>query len=195
MSTIALFHPSFGITQGIRDAERRLSAAGHEVRVVDYYGDGRTFSDYDAANDYVNGVGFPTLMQRSLDAVSDLPDGFIVMGFSNGAGMATYVALCRKVAAVVLCSGALPLKMLGADHWPQGVPAQLHYTANDPRKMEGSVESVMTSVNAAGADAEYFQYPGSGHLFTDASLPDEYDQDAAERFWKHVQAFCEQHGP
>ncbi len=195
MSTIALFHPAFGITQGIRDAERRLSAFGHDVRVVDYYGDGRTFNDYDKANDYVSEVGFPTLMQRSLDAVSDLPDHFIVMGFSNGAGMATYIALCRKVAAAVLCSGALPLKMIGADHWPHGVPAQLHYAVNDPRKIEGAVESVMASVNAAGADAEYFQYPGSGHLFTDPSLPEEYDKDAAERFWKHVQAFCEQHGP
>ena len=194
MSTIALFHPSFGITQGIRDAERRLSACGHNVRVVDYYGDGRTFNSYDAANDYVNEVGFPTLMQRSLDAVSDLPDHFIVMGFSNGAGMATYIALRRQVAAAVLCSGALPLHMIGADHWPPGVPAQLHYAVNDRRKIEGSVESVMASVNAAGADAEYFQYPGSGHLFTDPSLPEEYDQGAAERLWKRVQAFCQQHG-
>ena len=141
----------------------------------------------------MNEVGFPVLMSRSLDAVSDLPDGFIAMGFSNGAGMATYVALNRKVAAVVLCSGALPLKMIGANVWPSDVPAQLHYMVNDPRRIDGSVESVMGSVNAAGADAEYIQYPGSGHLFSDPSLKGEYDSAVTVRFWKHVLAFCEQH--
>ena len=194
MSTVALFHPSFGITAGIRDAERRLRAAGHDVRVVDYYGGERTFTDYDIANAYVNEVGFPTLLQNALDAISDVPDGFIVMGFSNGGGVATYIALHRHVAAVVACSGALPLSMIGAAAWPQGVPAQLHYMVDDPRKIEGAVGSVMASVNAANADAEYIQYPGSGHLFTDPSQHDEYDAAVTERFWRHVLAFCEQHG-
>lgn len=194
MSVVALFHPSFGVTEGVRDAERRLKAAGHDARVVDYYGGRRTFTDYDVANAYVNEVGFPRLMQNALDAVADLPDGFIAMGFSNGSGIATYIALHRHVAAVVLCSGALPLHFLGAGTWRQGVPAQLHYMVNDPRKLDGSVESVMASVNAADADAEYIQYPGSGHLFTDPSLKDEYDAQATERFWRYVLAFCERHG-
>jgi len=158
--------------------------------VVDYYGDGEAFDDYDIANDYVSRVGFPALMQEALEAVSDLPDGFIAMGFSNGGGMATYAALNRKVASVVLCSGALPLNMMGADGWPEGVPAQLHYTVDDPRKIDGSVESVMRSVNQAGADAEYLQYPGSGHLFTDPSMKNEYDGAVTERFWAHVLRFC-----
>lgn len=190
MGTIALFHSSLGITEGIMDAEHRLRAAGHQVRVVDYYGYGRTFDDYDSANDYVNKVGFPVLMQKALAAVSDLPEGFIAMGFSNGAGMATYIALNRKVTSVIICSGALPLAMLGADAWPEGVSAQLHYTVDDPKKIEGSVESVMRSVNKAGADAEYFQYPGNGHLFTEPSLKDEYNEAVAERFWSNVLRFC-----
>jgi dienelactone hydrolase len=188
---IALFHPSFGITEGVRDAERRLLAAGHDVYVVDYYKDGKIFNNYEEASDYVNSVGFPTLMKNALDAVANLPDGFIAMGFSNGGGMATYIALQRKVSAAILCSGALPLAMIGADAWPQAVPAQLHYAVNDSRKIAGSVESVMASVNNAGAVAEYIQYPGSGHLFTDTSLKDEYDADSSEYFWKRVLAFCE----
>ncbi len=186
MSTIALFHPSFGITEGIKDAERRLQAAGHDVHVIDYYGDGQTFTDYDVANQYVDKIGFPVLMQRALSGVSDLPDGFIAMGFSNGAGMATYVALNRIVDSVILCSGALPIEMLGAKTWPNGTSAQLHYMLEDPKKVDGSVESVMRSVNQANADAEYLQYPGDGHLFTDSSQKDEYDQATAERLWLHV---------
>jgi dienelactone hydrolase len=61
------------------------------------------------------------------------------------------------------------------------------------RKLPGSVDSLMRSVNAAGADAEYAQYPGSGHLFTDPDLPEEFDPDATERFWSRVLAFCATH--
>jgi dienelactone hydrolase len=193
LSNIALFHPSFGVGPGIIDAARRLRAGGHDVLIVDQY-DGRVFDDYSAANAFVQEVGFPALLRRALEAVSKLRDGFLVMGFSNGGGMATHVALHRPVAGVILCSGALPVQLLGADEWPAGVPAQLHATVGDPRAPAGHVESVMRSVNEAGADAEYFQYPGDGHLFTDPSLPGEYDARAAERLWSRVTTFCAQHG-
>jgi dienelactone hydrolase len=189
MSNVALFHSAFGVRPGITDAADRLRAAGHEVLVVDQY-DGRVFDDYDEAVAFVEQVGFPTLMGRALDAVAGLPDGFLAMGFSNGGGMATYVALNRRLAGVILCSGALPLQLIGADAWPTGVPAQLHATVGDPRRPDGHVESVMRSVAEAGADAEYYAYPGSGHLFTDPSLPSEYDAAAAERLFTRVLRFC-----
>jgi dienelactone hydrolase len=184
-----VFHSVLGVRAGITDAADRLRAAGYRVRVVDQY-DGRVFDDYDEAGRFVASLGFPELMGRALDGVADLPDGFIAMGFSNGGGMATWVALHRPVAAVVACSGALPLDRIGADGWPPGVPAQLHYTVDDPRKLPGSVDSLMRSVNEAGADAEYVQYPGSGHLFTDPGLSEEFDPGATERFWSRVLAFC-----
>jgi dienelactone hydrolase len=193
VAEIALFHPSLGVTPGVTDAANRLRGAGHHVRVVDQYG-GQVFADYGEADAFVQQIGFPALMRKALDAVADLADGFLAMGFSNGGGMATYVALQRPIAAAILCSGALPLHMIGADAWPAGVPVQLHATVDDPRKPAGNVESVMRSVNEAGADAEYIQYPGSGHLFTDESLPDEYDQAATDRFWQRVLAFCQRHG-
>ena len=34
-----------------------------------------------------------------------------------------------------------------------------------------------------------FAYPGSGHLFTDPTLPAEYDPVATEAFWSRVQPF------
>lgn len=41
---------------------------------------------------YAEGVGYPALMAAAVEAVADVPDGFIALGFSNGAGMAEYVA-------------------------------------------------------------------------------------------------------
>jgi dienelactone hydrolase len=186
--TVALFHSVLGARAGIGEAADRLRDAGHDVIVVDQY-EGRTFHDYDEANRFVEEIGFPTLMQRALDAVAQLDDGFAVMGFSNGGGMATYVALNRRVSRVALCSGALPLDRIGTKNWPAGVPAQLHYAIDDPFKTAGSVESVMESVNRAGAAAEYIQYPTSGHLFTDRSLPQEFDEQSAAVMWDHVTRF------
>ncbi|MFS0733532.1 dienelactone hydrolase family protein [Microbacterium sp. 1P10UB] len=188
MSRIALFHSVLGVRPGMTDAADRLRQSGHVVTVVDQY-DGRSFDDYEAAGAFAAEIGFPELMRRALDGVGALDDGFVAMGFSNGGGMATYVATQRLLSCAILCSGALPLGRIGAERWPTGVPVQLHYTAGDPFKTPGSVDSVMASVNVAGAAAEYHQYPGFGHLFTDPSMTDEFDGRASDQLWAHVERF------
>lgn len=129
--TIALFHSVLGLRPGITAAARRLREQGHAVFPVEQY-EGRVFDDYDEAGAFAGALGFPELMLRALTAVESLPDGFLCVGFSNGGGMAEHVALHRSTAGVVMCSGALPLSMLGTDAWPAGVPAQIHVAARDP---------------------------------------------------------------
>ena len=189
MTRIALFHSVLGVRPGVTDAVERLRGAGHEVLVVDQY-DGRVFDDYEEASAFAEATGFPALMQRALDAVAGLPDGFVAAGFSNGGGMAEHVALQRPVAGVLMLSGALPLEMLGASAWPHGVPAQIHYTVGDPFRRQEWVDAVAGAVRAAGGALEVFDYPGTGHLFTDPSLPAEFDREAAEALWDRVLAFC-----
>jgi dienelactone hydrolase len=192
MTRVALFHSVLGMRPGMLDAVGRLRRRGHEVVAVDQY-DGRVFDDYAQADAFARQIGFPELMRRAVEAVKTLPDGFVCIGFSNGGGMAEYVATQRSVAGVVMCSGALPLQMIGVDGWPAGVPAQIHQMSGDPQRHEGWAEMVAESVSAAGGRVELFTYPGTGHLFTDATLPNEYDPDATELFWQRVYAFCEQH--
>src|SRR3954469_2959601 len=153
MADVALFHPSFGVRPGVLDAAERLRRAGHQVLVVDQY-DGLTFDDYDEADRYVEQLGFPELMRRALVAVQDLPDGFIVAGFSNGGGMAEYVATQRRCSGALLISGALPVAMLGATGWPRGLPAQIHYTVGDPRRRQEWLDQLVSEIDAAGAAVE-----------------------------------------
>lgn len=190
MAQIALFHSVLGIRDGVLDAASRLRAADHAVEVVDYYGAGQRFDDYREASAFVDEVGFPELMGRSLAACEHLDDGFIAMGFSNGGGMAEHVALHRHVAGVVMASGALPIEMLGATSWPEGVPAQIHYTTDDPFRRQTSIDALTSSVRERAPLDVYDDYPGSGHLFTDRSLPGEYSEVAAALFWTRVRAFC-----
>ncbi len=188
MTDIALFHSVLGIRPGVLDASERLRSAGHTVHVVDQY-DGRTFDDYEEAGAFADDLGFPELMRRALTAVEPLRDGFVVSGFSNGAGMAEYVAVNRRVSAAVLFAGALPLHYLGDVSWPAGVPAQVHQTLDDPFRSDEDTASFAQSLRDVGADVEIFDYPGSGHLFTDASRPDEFDATSTELLWERVLPF------
>ena len=190
MASIALFHSVLGVRPGITDAADRLRSAGHHVRVVDQYG-GRVFDDYEQAGAHVDRIGFPALMQAAVDAVADLPDGFVVAGFSNGAGMAEYVATQRACRGAVLFAGALPLAVLGVEAWPAGVPVQVHHTEGDPRHSPEWLDAFVADVRRAGGSVEVFAYPGSGHLFTDPSLPDEYDAETAELAWQRALSFVD----
>ena len=187
---IALFHSVLGVRPGIHDAAAVLRNTGHEVLVVDLY-DGKVFDDYLEAVPFAMSLGFPQLMQRADEAAQTLPDGYVAAGFSNGGAMAEFVALRGNVAGVLLFSGALPVTMLGAQAWPTGTPAQIHYMADDPFKTQENVDALVAEITAADAKVEVFDYPGGGHLFTDESLPEEYDAQSASLLWNRTLEFLD----
>jgi dienelactone hydrolase len=189
MADIALFHSVLGVRPGIHDAAYRLRAGGHDVVVVDQY-DGRVFDDYQEAGVFAESIGYPELMRLAVEATRHIPDGFMSAGFSNGGGMAEYVATQRQVRGVLMLSGALDLRMLGIDAWPASVPAQIHYTLDDPFRNQAGIDAVIDQARAGGAGVELFDYPGAGHLFTDRSIASEYDEDSADLLWSRVLSFC-----
>jgi dienelactone hydrolase len=189
VTRIALFHSVLGVRPGVLDAAQRLRDAGHEVDVIDQY-DGRVFDEYDEAAAFAERIGYPALMRRAVEEVVHLPDGFVAAGFSNGGGMAEFVASRRSVAGVLMLSGAMQLDLLGISAWPAGVPAQIHYTADDPFSRQSSIDALASSITTAGGPLEVFDYPGSGHLFTDETLPKEYDAASAALLWTRVLDFC-----
>ncbi|HEY5882840.1 MAG TPA: dienelactone hydrolase family protein [Nakamurella sp.] len=184
MTRIALFHSVLGIRQGITAAAEMFRSAGHDVLVVDQYG-GRSFDDYEEAGRFAADIGFPhALMRSALAAIADEPGPIVTAGFSNGAGMAEYVTAARGgraggVVGSLQFSGALPVAMLGLDSWPEDTPVQLHYSAGDPMRSDDWITPFLDSVRAAGSPCEAFLDYRGGHLFTDPSRPDEYDERSA----------------
>ncbi|MGI8614989.1 MAG: dienelactone hydrolase family protein [Nocardioidaceae bacterium] len=194
MTSIALFHSVLGGRPGVHAAADLLRSHGHDVRVVDQY-DGRVFDDYQVAAAFAQQLGIPVLMRAALDAVDDLPDGLVTMGFSNGAGMAQLVA-CRHpgVAGAVLLSGAIDPAEIGVDAWPAAVPVQVHYTVDDPWRGQEWLDATVRAVGNAGAEIKTYDYPGSGHLFTDPSMREEYQPVEAAQLWPRVLAFLRRVG-
>ena len=189
MTTVVLFHSVLGVRRGELDAAERLRAAGHEVHVPDLL-DGGVFDDYAAARAFSDALGIDELLRRGLAAVADVPDGFVVAGFSQGSSVALGVALHRAVSGVLQLSGLNVLEWFGPDAaWPAGVDSQSHQTADDPFREDEITAQAVRDCETAGGRLELFDYPGRGHLFTDPTLSAEYDPDATALLWTRVLPF------
>jgi dienelactone hydrolase len=189
MAEIALFHSVLGPRAGVTDAADRMRAAGHTVRTPDLYRGEACFDAYDPAIAYEHNIGYRELLRRAEADVAHLPQKLVYMGFSAGGLPAEWLAATRPGAlACVLLHAALPLSPLGLDAWPATVPVQVHFMRDDPFREQAEIDGMEADVRAAGARFELFEYDGAGHLFTDPSLPAEYDRAASELLWSCVLA-------
>ena len=177
MAEVLLFHHAQGLTEGVGAFAGALRDAGHTVHTPDLY-DGRTFATLDEGLAYAGEIGFGTVMERGVAAADGLPDGLVYAGLSLGVMPAQRLAQTRPGArGALFVSSCIPVSEFG-DAWPAGVPVQVHGMDADPIFVdEGDLDAARALVESTD-DAELFLYPGSAHLFVDASLPDS-DADAA----------------
>lgn len=189
MTNIILFHSVLGVRAGVHDAAERLRGAGHDVVTPDLFS-GRTFDDYAVAGAHAESIGFQELTDRAKEIGATAPPGSVVAGFSAGAGLAQQIAATRPdLAGLVMIGGALPPPALGVDAWPKTVPVSIHLAERDPFVPQGGAAPFQAFVERAGADIVVHEYPCEGHLYTDPSLPQEYDPAAAALTWKRVLGF------
>jgi dienelactone hydrolase len=193
MAEVVLFHSVLGLRPGVIAAADRLRAAGHTVHTPDYY-DGEVFDDLDEGMRKEDALGYQEIARRARESVFGLSGELVFAGFSLGAVHAELLAASRPGAlGAVLMHSAVPVEELseffGVEHWPEGVPVQVHYAADDPWvEAEEEVAPLGEAVRVAGAAFEAHAYPGSGHLFTDPDLP-EYDRASSDEMWERVLAF------
>jgi dienelactone hydrolase len=195
MADIVLFHSVLGPRLGVTDAADRLRAAGHTVHTPDLYRGEARFDEYDPAIAYEHGIGYQEMLRRAAADVEPLPSSLVYMGFSSGGAPAEWLAVTRPGArACILLHAALPLQVMGLETWPATVAAQVHFMRDDPYRDQAEIDGMAADVRAAGAPFELFEYDGAGHLFTDPSLPTEYDRAAAETLWGRVLTLLEELG-
>jgi dienelactone hydrolase len=172
VSHVLLFHHALGLTAGVHAFADDLRAAGHEVTVPDLF-DGRTFPSVEEGVAHAEDRGFDAIADAGVAIGSELPEGLVYAGFSLGVLPAQRLAQQRPGArGALLLHSAVPLGTFG-DHWPTGVPLQIHVMADDAW---GDVDDARQLAQDVGG--EIHLYPGADHLFTDRSL-DAYDPDAA----------------
>jgi len=185
MTTVVLFHHAQGQTTGVLAFADELREAGHTVHAPDLY-DGNTFQDLNEGVAYATQVGFPGIIRRGSAAAMELPADIVYAGFSLGVLPAQSLAQTRPGArGAILFSACVPTSEFESP-WPDGVPLQIHMMDADPWAEEDRpvAEALVEEIE----DAELFLYPGSGHLFADASL-DDYDEQAAGLLTERTLAF------
>jgi dienelactone hydrolase len=186
MAEVVLFPHAQGLTDGLRSFARRLEGAGHVVHLVDLY-EGRTFDTLEAGIDHAQSIGFEALLDRGVAAAEGLPAPLVYLGFSLGVMPAQKLAETRPGAAgAVLLHACVPVEEF-APRWPADVPVHVHGMDRDPFFAdEGDLDAARALVSGLpDGQGELFVYPGSGHLFTDDSLPD-FDAEAAQQVTRRV---------
>ncbi len=173
MAEVLLFHHAQGLTDGVAAFADDLRAEGHSVHVPDLY-DGATFSTVDAGVAHAQSIGFDSIVDYAVATAENHPAHIVYAGFSLGALPAQKLAQTRPHGqGALLYHGGVPTSTFDVG-WPVGVPLQMHLMEGD----EWSELDVAEDLRDEIAGAELFVYPGSAHLFADASLRD-YDPVAA----------------
>ncbi|WP_411111269.1 dienelactone hydrolase family protein [Streptomyces sp. c-19] len=185
---IMLFHSAYGMTPSVEAAAERLRAAGHQVWTPDLYG-GRTVGTVEEGVELRDEIGKDELLKRAVLAAAPYSErGLVYMGLSLGASIAQTLALGdEKARGLLLFHGTSDLaESASVDE----LPVQLHVADPDPFETHDWLSSWYLQMRKAGADVEIYRYPGAGHVFTDAELPD-WDEEAAEQAWSVALAFIE----
>lgn len=188
MADVIVFHHALGLTEGVVAFADELRAHGHRVIVPDLY-EGRTFSTVDEGVAHAEELGFDHIVAAGAASVEDEPPGLVYAGFSLGTLPAQYLAQNRPGArGALLYHGGVPPATFGTP-WPDGVALQLHMMNRDTWCEVDVAEEMVRGIDGA----RLFLYPGSDHLFTDASL-DEHDPQAAALVMERTLAMLDRVG-
>lgn len=193
VSKVVLLHSAQGLRPGVESWAARLRECGHEVWAPDLFA-GRSFEQLEAGIAHRDEVGVPELMRRLEAELTELPGDLVYAGFSMGAASAGYYAATRPGArGAILIGGVTPLAEYGVESWPESVPAQVHFSAEDRYVDRAGVEAFEHALDASRARLEIHVYPGSEHLLADPDSPG-YDPAAAELLLARVLEFLHRCG-
>ena len=185
---IMLFHSVYGLRPAVRAAADRLRAAGHEVWTPDLF-DGRVFEEVEEGRAFREETGKDELLKRAVLAAAPYSErGLVYAGFSLGAAIAQTLALGdERARGLLLLHGTSDIAPnVAVDE----LPVQLHVAEPDAFETDDWLSAWYLQMGRAGADVEIYRYPGAGHLYTDAGLPD-YDEEAAEATWRVALGFLD----
>lgn len=190
MVTVLVIHSALGLRPAVTELAEAVRALGHEVVAPDFF-EGRTFDTYDPAMAHLKEHG-AAANQRVAGAYAALSGPVVTLGFSWGSGHAQRLAESQDnvVGALIVAGGErYSGEWDDGGRWRRGIPLACHRTIDDEWVDAEPHAAFVAEAARNGSDVSEYVYPGKGHLFMDAGLPDEYDPEAAELFRVRVGGF------
>ena len=176
----------WGLNDQIKGVAERLATEGFVALAPDLYRGAHTTEPDEAAKimmslnleratkDLSGAVDF----LAAHDAVAG--DGIGVIGFCMGGGVALWLATLRpdQVKAVVPFYGIIPWEAAQPDYSKLAAVVQGHYAENDDFANPESVRALAAQLDGLGKQAEFFEYPGTEHAFTNEQRPEVFVPEA-----------------
>lgn len=186
MVNVLLTHSALGLEVNVELWAEWLRVEGHEVITPDLYG-GDTYDTLEAGVRRAESLDITKSGEALQAMASELEHPVVLMGFCLGAALSEMAALTEKgIAGLIMVGSASSPVWFGDPAWPEGLRAQLHYSAEDPWIERSEVAAL---AERAPADAlDVYEYPGSAHLFAFPNYV-EYEPLAADRLRTAVRAF------
>jgi len=197
---VIVLHAWWGLTEPFRQVCDRLAEAGFVALAPDLYR-GKTTASVEeadvlagaldqeqASGDIVGAAQFLRNHPATAAAQSVESRGALaIIGFSLGGAFAfeSSVSMADEIAAVVTFYATYT----GPDYSRAKAAYLCHFAANDPFEPPESVAELEQALQAAGRQATFYTYPGTGHWFFEANRPDAYNAAAAALAWERTLAF------
>jgi carboxymethylenebutenolidase len=187
----------WGLNDQIKSVAERLAADGFVALAPDLYR-GAHASEPDEAAKIMMSLNLERATKDLSGAVDYLAahdavtgDGLGVIGFCMGGGVALWLATLRpdQIKAAVPFYGIIPWEAAQPDFSKLTAVVQGHYAQNDDFANPESVRALDAQLKSLGKQAEFFEYPGTEHAFTNDQRPEVYVADATALAFDRAFAF------
>lgn len=191
---VLVVHENRGLQPYTKDVARRLAIAGFVGVALDFLSpQGGTPADEDKARTMIGALDISTATADGVATIDwlaahKLLNGKVgVVGFYWGGAMANRLAVTAGSAlkAAVAFYGPPPPPSEAAK---VKAAVQLHYAGTDDRVNAGATPWV-EALQAAHADVQRFDYPGTQHAFHNDTSAARYNAEAANLSWDRTIAF------
>ncbi len=193
---VLVLHAWWGLNDFVKQLCDRLAKEGFIALAPDLY-HGAVAATIEQAEQLASNLERDVAAQEITRAARQLEsiggkneDGIGVIGFSLGGSWALWLADQQPspVVATVVFYATRP-----GDYGPSQSAFQFHMAETDEFEPASEVETLRSSLKAAGKPAEFYMYPGTTHWFFESDRPDAYRGEPAQLAWERTVQFLKAH--
>lgn len=198
-ATIAVLHAWWGVTDVVTGVCDDLAALGYVAVAPDLYAGELASTAEEAA--VLRARKRTTPMWRQIVAAVDEArsthgaDAVGQIGFSMGGHWALWLAKQSQPEIPPISATTVFYATRGGDFSASQSAFQFHLADTDPFVSPSSIKRQQRQLTAADLDAEFHDYPGTGHWFFEWDRPDAHDAAAADLSWKRTIEFLDRNLP